>query len=102
MKTSFLTICISFLSLGASAQISQADFANPENKYKPIPLWFWNNTTVKETELLDQFHQMVGKDGYGGCAILPFGQDFKPEYLSDDYFNLYGGYQCRWSSPFYE
>lgn len=90
MKTSFLTICISFLSLGASAQISQTDFANPENKYKPIPLWFWNNTTVKETELLDQFRQMVGKDGYGGCAILPFGQDFKPEYLSDDYFNLYG------------
>lgn len=90
MKGIFFVICMCFVSFGVSAQVSESAFVNPENKYKPVPLWFWNNATVNENELLDQFRQMIRKDGYGGCAILPFGQDFKPEYLSDDYFNLYG------------
>lgn len=90
MKTSFLVICTWLICLGTSAQINEKAFVNPANPYKPIPLWFWNNATVEEAELLDQFRQMIGKDGYGGCAILPFGQNFKPEYLSDDYFKLYG------------
>ena len=89
MKGIFFVICMCFVSFGVSAQVSESAFVNPENKYKPVPLWFWNNATVNENELLDQFRQMIRKDGYGGCAILPFGQDFKPEYLSDDYFNLY-------------
>lgn len=72
------------------AQISLKAFVNPEKQYRPIPLWFWNNTTVNETELLNQFRQMIEKDGYGGCAILPFGKEFKPEYLSEEYFSLYG------------
>lgn len=28
--------------------------------------------------------------GTAGCAILPFGGHFAPEYLSDEYFALYG------------
>ncbi len=28
--------------------------------------------------------------GYGGFGILPFGKDFKPEYLKEDYFQVYG------------
>lgn len=90
MKTSFIIICTWLICLGTSAQVNEKAFVNPANQYKPIPLWFWNNTKVEETQLLDQFRQMIGKDGYGGCAILPFGQNFKPEYLSDEYFKLYG------------
>lgn len=91
MKTSFSVIlCIWLCSQAASGQVSEKAFHSPPNEYKPIPLWFWNDTTVEETELLNQFRQMTGKDGYGGCAILPFGQRFQPEYLSDKYFRLYG------------
>lgn len=72
------------------AQIEDAGFADPANEYKPIPLWFWNDTTVEEQELLRQFRQMIREDGYGGCAILPFGKSFQPAYLSDSYFALYG------------
>lgn len=57
--------------------------------YRPVPLWFWNNSTIHGNELQTQFQQMVTKDGYGGCAILPFGNGFRPEYLSDEYFALY-------------
>lgn len=91
MKDLFKIALILFSFAGAmQAQVSSESFANPGKQYRPIPLWFWNNTTVKETELLNQFRQMVEKDGYGGCAILPFGKNFKPEYLSDEYFSLYG------------
>lgn len=72
------------------AQIEDAGFADPADEYKPIPLWFWNDTTVEEQELLRQFREMIRKDGYGGCAILPFGKSFQPEYLSERYFSLYG------------
>ena len=74
----------------ATAQIKETDFANPNNVYKPVPLWFWNNTSVQPEELVEQFRQMILHDGYGGCGILPFGKDFKPEYLSEDYLRCYG------------
>ena len=66
------------------------EFAKPSMPWRPIPLWFWNNTQVSESELVRQLQQMVEVDGYGGCAILPFGGGFRPGYLSDDYFKLYG------------
>ena len=66
------------------------EFAKPSMPWRPIPLWFWNNTQVTETALLSQLRQMVETDGYGGCAILPFGGGFRPGYLSDEYFRLYG------------
>lgn len=72
------------------AQTGKEDFANPPIKFKPVPLWFWNNTEVNEDTLIDQLRQFTTKDGYGGCAILPFGRNFKPDYLSEDYFALYG------------
>lgn len=71
------------------AQITADAFKNPPIEYRPIPLWFWNNSTIHEEELKTQFQQMIAKDGYGGCAILPFGNQFRPEYLSNDYFALY-------------
>lgn len=71
------------------AQITVDAFKNPPIEYRPMPLWFWNNSTIDEKELSAQFQQMITKDGYGGCAILPFGKEFRPTYLSDDYFTLY-------------
>lgn len=91
MKDLLKIVLILFAFTGVTrAQISPEAFADPEKQYRPIPLWFWNNITVNETELLEQFRQMVEKDGYGGCAILPFGKNFTPEYLSEEYFSLYG------------
>ena len=90
MKKLFNIVLILFaFGQTMQAQVSADAFANPEKQYRPIPLWFWNNTTVCEADLLNQFRQMVEKDGYGGCAILPFGKNFRPEYLSDEYFTLY-------------
>lgn len=91
MKNLFKTVSLLLLlSTQLPAQIELHKFADPGMQYRPIPLWFWNNTTVQGEELTGQFRQMVEKDGYGGCAILPFGKDFKPEYLSSDYFACYG------------
>ena len=45
MKGIFFVICMCFVSFGVSAQVSESAFVNPENKYKPVPLWFWNNAT---------------------------------------------------------
>jgi hypothetical protein len=55
---------------------------------RPNPLWFWNNAQVEPDELK---RQMAGykEAGYGGLSILPFGRKFKPEYLSDEYFEAY-------------
>ena len=67
-----------------------ASFAAPANEWRPIPLWFWNNTEIESEVLEKQLEKMVSTDGYGGCAILPFGEGFRPGYLSEDYFRLYG------------
>lgn len=66
------------------------DFASPSMEWRPVPLWFWNNTSVNENQVVEQLEQMITTDGYGGCAILPFGTSFSPAYLSADYFTLYG------------
>ena len=73
----------------AQEVFSTRDFSLPEMKWRPIPLWFWNNTTIVGDELEKQLEQMLKTDYYGGCAILPFGEGFRPGYLSDDYFTLY-------------
>lgn len=88
----FIQIAASCLLLAgmAQAQTNYPQFSNPPKEFRPIPLWFWNNTRVEGPVLADQFRQFTEKDGYGGCAILPFGQNFKPEYLSEEYFTLYG------------
>lgn len=88
-------ICIGIIAclFGVSnlrAQRNLTEFQSPSMEYRPIPLWFWNNATIEAPKALEQFRQMIDKDGYGGCAILPFGQAFSPEYLSMDYLNLYG------------
>lgn len=68
----------------------QGEFADPPLKYATRPLWFWNNTTVTAAGIADEMQQARDKCGYGGFGILPFGKEFRPEYLTDDYFKVYG------------
>ena len=81
------------LAMAAFAQsfsYTAADFTIPPMQWRPVPLWFWNNTAVNAQEIEQQLEQMIETDNYGGCAILPFGGGFQPGYLSEDYFELYG------------
>ena len=68
----------------------QKEFVDPPLKYATRPLWFWNNTTVTEEGIVEQMQQARDKCGYGGFGILPFGGKFKPTYLTEDYFRVYG------------
>ncbi|MCR4922174.1 MAG: hypothetical protein K5945_10800 [Bacteroidaceae bacterium] len=77
-------------AVGAQKPLSTREFSLPDMKWRPIPLWFWNNATVEGDQLEVQLEQMVKTDYYGGCAILPFGTGFRPGYLSPEYFTLYG------------
>ncbi len=90
-----LRIFGSFLCLFITVNIASAgdlkrDFTDPPLHYAPRPLWFWNNTTVTADGIIEQMRLSRDQCGYGGFGILPFGENFKPEYLTDAYFNLYG------------
>ncbi len=65
-------------------------FAEPPQRYWPRPLWFWNNTRVTVETVKDQMRQARDRCRYGGFGILPFGKEFLPAYLSDEYFAVYG------------
>lgn len=94
LRIAALLCCLCQQSCGArsedAALLETKEFATPSMSWRPIPLWFWNNTQVTNSTLVQQISQMVAADGYGGCAILPFGTGFRPDYLSENYFNLYG------------
>lgn len=70
--------------------ISKDEFKEPSVEYWPRPLWFWNNTTITEEVVEQQMLAYRDLCGYGGFGILPFGKNFKPEYLTEDYFRMYG------------
>lgn len=84
---SLLITCTAGLS---ARPVRLTEFLQPPMQWRPVPLWFWNNAEIKETELTAQLDKMLTDDYYGGCAILPFGTDFSPSYLSEDYFRTYG------------
>ena len=69
-------------------KLIEQNFQTTPLSVRPNPLWFWNDSRVEPAELISQ---MSGyKDaGYGGLSILPFGKGFGPEYLSDEYFDVY-------------
>ena len=88
-------LCGAVLCLLASCRseggcYSASEFEQPGMRWRPIPLWFWNNAEVEGDEVERQLERMVTADGYGGCAILPFGGGFRPGYLSPGYFEVYG------------
>ena len=69
-------------------RIIEKNFQTMPLSVRPNPLWFWNDTEVEPQELLRQMS--LHKDaGYGGLSILPFGKNFKPEYLTEAYFDIY-------------
>jgi hypothetical protein len=68
----------------------RSDFASPPQAYWPRPLWFWNNTRVTVETVRDQMRLARDRCKYGGFGILPFGKNFAPAYLSEEYFALYG------------
>jgi len=84
-----MAAAVSFAYGCSRPDFSPSEFRNPDICWRPIPLWFWNDTEVTEEGIVSQLEMMIGHDGYGGCAILPFGEGFKPEYLSEEYFSLY-------------
>lgn len=95
MKKNCLTFIMLFMAcvIKVSAQsepMSLSEFSAPSMKWRPVPLWFWNNTEIKENVLQSQLDDVLTKDYYGGCGILPFGPSFRPGYLSEEYFRLYG------------
>lgn len=67
-----------------------AEFADPPLRFMTRPLWFWNNTRVTSATVQEQMRQARDLCRYGGFGILPFGKQFGPAYLSDDYFAVYG------------
>ena len=97
MKISSLAAAIVLFSITAccgeyepsTENLSEEEFANPPMKWRPIPLWFWNDTEVDSAGVADQLRRIILEDGYGGCAILPFGRNFKPDYLGDEYMKIY-------------
>ncbi len=76
------------INIAQAADIKQ-DFIDPPLEYATRPLWFWNNTTVTTEGIIEQMRFSRDKCGYGGFGILPFGKDFKPEYLTEAYFDIY-------------
>ena len=94
MRLAAILCCMSCMSCQTRSEekplLETKEFSMPSMSWRPIPLWFWNNTQIDGAELARQLRQMVEADGYGGCAILPFGGGFQPGYLSEEYFKLYG------------
>ncbi len=78
-----------FLSQPCHADL-QSDFIAPPLAMRSRPLWFWNNTAVTAAGVVEQLLGSRDRSGYGGLAPLPFGPNFTPKYLSDEYFDLYG------------
>lgn len=85
----FCLVCFAIAPPDLYSQ-SARDFVTPPLQYKPRPLWFWNNVTVTPEGITEQMQNLRDKCGYGGLGILPFGANFKPKYLEDDYFKVYG------------
>ncbi|HUS72073.1 MAG TPA: glycosyl hydrolase [Sedimentisphaerales bacterium] len=91
MKPIFALSCLAsvILSMTPCSADMKSDFVNPPIKFRSRPLWFWNNTAVTATEIANQMQGNLDS-GYGGLAPLPFGKNFTPKYLSEEYFALYG------------
>lgn len=88
MKNFLLTFLCLTVCLTATAQ-ERSEFKNPTSKFRPEPLWFWNNTTITQEGIDTQMAGFKERSGYGGLSILPFGPNLMPKYLSEEYFESY-------------
>lgn len=93
-KNTYSFIGIFFFVLQLLCVISyadmQSDFTDPPVKFLPRPLWFWNNTEVTVDVIHEQMEKSRNLSKYGGFGILPFGKNFNPDYLTEEYFAVYG------------
>ncbi len=91
-KNAIILTAMFMLTTGCTvgAKELRQDFNEPPLEYASRPLWFWNDTTVTEEGIAEQMQKSRDKCGYGGFGILPFGESFKPEYLTEEYFKVYG------------
>ncbi|NLZ07687.1 MAG: hypothetical protein GXY19_21150 [Phycisphaerae bacterium] len=87
----WLVLCsCCIVSAGSSTTQMRSNFRDPPVQYWPRPLWFWNDTEVTIAGVGEQTRKSKELSKYGGFGILPFGKSFRPEYLSEEYFALYG------------
>jgi hypothetical protein len=71
---------------GNPQAISSGDFANPPLRYRPVAL-YWLNDTIANDVIDTQLTTLCDKDGYGGLAILPVEEYWEPEFM-DKYGHL--------------
>lgn len=73
----------------SSGPYDKNEFSLPDISWRPTPLWFWNNCEVTPEGVEAGLKDMIERDLYGGCSILAFGAGFSPDYLSEEYFEVY-------------
>ncbi len=64
-----------------------SNFKNPPGKYRPAPLWVWNDRMTPD-QIDFQLTQLAGH-GFGGAFVHPR-PGLVTEYLSDEWFALWG------------
>lgn len=62
------------------------EFANPSSKYRPSPLWVWNDRMTKEQ--IDFQLEELASHGFGGAFAHPR-PGMVTEYMSDEWFELW-------------
>ena len=63
-KNLFFVLLLCSVLQGTSQ--TPAEFKTPANRYRPKPLWFWNNTTVTRNVIDTQLKALKEQAGYGG------------------------------------
>jgi hypothetical protein len=79
---------LAYVSCSNEWRQTERNFRTTPVNVRPNPLWFWNNAAIEPDELIKQIAGYK-EAGYGGLSILPFGRNFKPEYLTEAYFDMY-------------
>lgn len=73
---------------GLSREELYRAFQDPPREMASTPLWFWNDR-ADAAGIASRMRSARDKSGYAGFGIVPFGEKFDHDYLSEDYFDLY-------------
>ena len=84
----FLIVLVSCTSKSREWQTVEQNFRTMPLNLRPSPLWFWNDTQLEPTELILQM-EGAKEAGYGGLCALPYGENLKPKYLTEVWFDMY-------------
>lgn len=86
-KTLFLVSSFSmFVSCVGNVGMEER-FQSPSAEYRPMPFWHVKGD-VEKSEIMKQIAE-ADSAGFGGVTFLPI-YGMTPEFLSDEYFSLYG------------